>query len=144
MAAFAGPVLGFGCNTGHTTFRNVRATGEFVINVPGVELADRAWAMLESHGDERVARSRLTLGRARTVAAPVIQESAAYLECRLLQHVEFDGGETFIFGTITALAVDGRAMGDDPATAYAAIAPFFFVEDGWYAPLARARRVGDG
>ena len=34
MAAFAGPIVGFGCNVEHGTYRNIESTGEFVINVP--------------------------------------------------------------------------------------------------------------
>lgn len=141
MAAFSGPVLGFGCNTAHATFRNILATGEFVINVPGASMADIAWAMLDSHGAERIARSGLTLGRGRTVAAPVVLECAAHMECRLVEWLEFEGGECFVFGTISALAVDRAALGVEMAAAYGAIAPFFFVEDDWYAPLGRPRRV---
>jgi len=141
MAAFSGPVIGFGCNTAHATFTNISSTAEYVINVPGVSLAERVWQMLESHGDERLTRSGLTLGSARTVAAPVILDCAAYLECRLRDVVEFDAGEVFVFGTIAAVAVDEGAVEGDAGAASAAIAPFFFVQDGWYAPLGRARRV---
>jgi flavin reductase (DIM6/NTAB) family NADH-FMN oxidoreductase RutF len=141
MAAFAGPVLGFGCNTTHATLRNLVATREFVVNVPGVALVERVWQMLDSHGADRVARSGLTLGSAQTVAAPVVLECAAYAECRLRNIVEFEGGEVFVFGTLTAIGVDSAARRGDPADRHAALAPFFFVEDGWYAPLGTARSV---
>jgi flavin reductase (DIM6/NTAB) family NADH-FMN oxidoreductase RutF len=61
MMAFGGPVLGFGCHRSHAMARNAETVREFVVNFPSEALAERIWAMPESHGAERIARSGLSL-----------------------------------------------------------------------------------
>jgi flavin reductase (DIM6/NTAB) family NADH-FMN oxidoreductase RutF len=144
MAAFAGPVVGFGCSTTHRTARNVAATGEFVVNVPDAGLAARIWAMLGSHGGERIERSGLTLAAASRVAPPVVLECRAQLECRHRQTVTFDGDEVFVFGTVLRVAVAEPAhTAATPADRYRALGPVFFLEEGWCAALGAARPVGE-
>lgn len=141
MVSFTGPVLGFGCNVGHRTYRNVEATGEFVVNVPGSSLAASTWGMLTAA--DRLAE--LTLAPARTVAAPVVEQCSAYLECRHERTVGLAAGEVFVLGTVTAVAVaEASVAAADPADRYATLDPFFFLEGGWYAPAGRARRVPSG
>jgi len=36
-------IVGFGCNVNHDTSKNILSTGEFVINIPGAELAKKIW-----------------------------------------------------------------------------------------------------
>ncbi|MCL2464318.1 MAG: flavin reductase family protein [Micrococcales bacterium] len=138
MVSFTGPILGFGCRLRHRTYRNVAATGEFVVNVPGSSSADDVWSIPEA-GDRLTG---LTLVPARTVAPPVIEECPAHLECRHERTVELPGGEVFVLGTVTAVAVDEAAVAtEDIARRYAALDLFVFLEDGWHAALGRATRV---
>lgn len=143
MAAFTGPILGFGCNTAHRTYRNIEATGEFVVNVPDSSLAEGTWAMLGAA--DRLASAGLTLAPGRTVAAPIIEQCPAHLECRLERTVEFAGGEVFVFGRIMAVAVDESLVEQaDPADRYAALDPFFFLENSRYATMGGVRQVSTG
>lgn len=141
MVAFAGPRLGFGCNLAHRTAQNVQATGEFVVNVPGVELAEAIWGMLDT--TDRLAGAGLTTTPGGTVAVPGIAECAAHLECGLDRVVEFPGGEVFVLGIVRRVDVGERCLtSGDVADRYAALGtPFFFLESGWCAPLGPARHV---
>jgi flavin reductase (DIM6/NTAB) family NADH-FMN oxidoreductase RutF len=143
MVSFSGPLLGFGCNTSHRTHQNIEATGEFVVNVPDASLAERAWSMITA--TDRLAHAALTPGPARTVAAPTLEQCPAHLECRHERTLRLAGDEVFIIGTITAAAMDEACRAPaDPADRYAALNPFFFLENGWYATAGPARRASRG
>jgi flavin reductase (DIM6/NTAB) family NADH-FMN oxidoreductase RutF len=83
MVAFAGPIVAFGCNVNHATYRNVVATNEFVLNVLPELLAERTWALSDLHGRQRVRECGLTLAPAQKVRAPLVDDCPAHLECQL-------------------------------------------------------------
>lgn len=145
MVAFGPPpILMFGCNRSHATARNVLATGEFVVNVPGVDLSATAWAVGSDHatpGVDRFDRHGLSTVAAEVVAPPRVAECHAHLECKL-DRIESWGEEVGIFGQIVAGSIDRWALGGDEAARYGSLSPFFFLESGWLAPLGWARRVG--
>jgi flavin reductase (DIM6/NTAB) family NADH-FMN oxidoreductase RutF len=131
MAALAGPVVAFGCNVTHTTYRNVEQTREFVLNAVPAPLADRIWMLSEVHGDERLGASGLTLAPARAVRPPLVAECSAHLECTL-DSVKQYGDEVLIFGCIVAASAEET---------YDALAPVFYLEDGTYAALGAPQHV---
>ncbi len=141
MVAFGGPVLGFGCNLDHRTYHNLRATGEFVVNVPDETLAPRIWDLIELHGSERIDESGLELLPASTVRAPLVGECRGHLECRYLCDEVFEGGEVFVFGTVVAADIDEACTVGDAGTRYRRLGPLFFLETGLYAGLGTPRRV---
>jgi len=141
VAAFTGPVLGFGCTEEHRTCRNIRATGQFTVNIPGVDLADAIWRMPDA--DDRFADAGLRTTPGKTITVPAIRECHAHLECQLDQIAEFAEGEVFIFGTVKLVEVKKTALTPaDTASRYASLGtPLFFLEDDWYAPLGEPHRV---
>ena len=142
-AAFAGPIVAFGCTDAHATLRNAEAQGEFVVNVVPAELADTVWAMADDHGAERLARSGLALVPARRVAPPLVAQCTAHLEC-VLEEVRRFGPEAFVFGRVVAASIDADCLAGEPAERYRRLRPVFFLEPGWYAPLGEARPVARG
>jgi len=140
VAAFTGPVLGFGCSEQHQTCRNIEATRQFTINVPSVELAGAIWGMPDV--SDRFTHSGLTTQPGKTVSVPSITQSIAHFECGLDRIVEFSEGEVFIFGVVRLAEVARRALvPDSPSERYPALGtPFFFLEDGWLAPLGQPRQ----
>jgi flavin reductase (DIM6/NTAB) family NADH-FMN oxidoreductase RutF len=140
MAAFGGPVVAFGCHVSHATYRNAAATGQFVVNVPPVELAERVWELPERHGAERLAHAGFTLLPAATVRPPLVGECRAHLECALDDVKHYDA-EVFVFGRIVAMSVDEELLDGDAAERYARLRPFFFLEKGVYGALDGARSV---
>jgi flavin reductase (DIM6/NTAB) family NADH-FMN oxidoreductase RutF/uncharacterized protein YciI len=141
MMAFGGPVLGFGCHRSHATARNAETSREFVVNFPPEALAERIWAMPESHGTERIVRSGLSLQPARTVAPPLIAECKAHLECTL-ESITRLGAEVVIFGRIAAAAIDEDCLSFPLADQYFRLRPVFFLEEGVYGSIDAAKRIG--
>jgi len=78
-------MFAFYCGTFHHTGRNVLRDGEFVVNVPGAEIGDRAVRTARSYDDgvDEIAASGLTAISSTVVAPPRIEECKAHLECTL-------------------------------------------------------------
>jgi flavin reductase (DIM6/NTAB) family NADH-FMN oxidoreductase RutF/uncharacterized protein YciI len=141
LAAFEGPVVGFGCTEEHLTLRNVEATGEFVINLPSERLAERIWELIRHAGEERIRAAGLTLARAHTVSPPVVEECPAHLECTLVQVTRF-GAEAFVFGRVEAAAIDEECLEGTSEEQYFRLRPLFFLEGGTYGSIDAAKHVG--
>lgn len=138
MMALEPPVLALGCNAGHWTARNILRGGEFVVNVPGAELAETVWACHALPHPRPVEAAGLTAIPALSVTPPRIEECRAHLECVLDRHVAY-GEELVLFGRIVAGSLDKAALdGGDP---YEYLRTFVFLENGTYGVVERARRV---
>jgi flavin reductase (DIM6/NTAB) family NADH-FMN oxidoreductase RutF len=135
----AGPsLLALGCNRGHWTARNILRTGEFVINVPGAELADTVWRSHLLPHPRTVQDAGLTPVPAVKVAPPLIEECKAHLECVLVDHLAF-GEELIILARIVAVSVDRAAS--DGADPYAYLRMLVFLEEGTFGVIERGHRV---
>ena len=146
VVAFGGPTFGFGCNRDHQTLRNIEATGEFVVNVPGQDLAALIWPMAGQEAAQRLEAAGLETEAGQTVGVPHLSACPAHLECRLDRVLDFEGGEVFVLGTVTRVAVDERCS---PQAApgveqrYAALGtPIFYLEGSYYAPVGAPRTLG--
>jgi flavin reductase (DIM6/NTAB) family NADH-FMN oxidoreductase RutF len=142
MVAAREPVLGFGCNVAHATYRNAKDTGSFVVNALPASEAERAWSLLDVHGAERLRASGLTLVPAQRVAAPLVAECRAHLECEL-DDVKYYDDEVFLFGRVVAASIDDECRAGEAAQQYERLRPVFFLEDGLYGELGPVRRIGD-
>jgi len=140
MVAFAGPIIAFGCNTNHQTYRNVLVTREFVVNIPGEPLVERVWALIQSQGAERIRRSGFTFQSAQKVRPPLVVECHAHLECEL-ETIRRDDPEVLIFGKVVAASLDSAIVTGELADQYAALRPVFFLEDGVFGSIDTAKRI---
>lgn len=140
MAAFAGPVIALGCNVEHSTYQNIAATGQFVINIPGEPLAERIYALIRSHGKERIQQSGFTLMPAQKVKPPIVEECRAHLECEL-ESIKQYGDEVVIFGKIVAASIDEECLLGEQPEQYFSLRPIFFLEENTYGSIDTAKRV---
>ncbi|MDO8691987.1 MAG: flavin reductase [Dehalococcoidia bacterium] len=141
VAAAAGGVIAFRCNVEHTTYRNIAAQGEFVVNIPGEPLAERVWSLSETHGGERLKQAGLTLIPAQVVAAPIVEECRAHLECRLDDSKQF-GSEVVVFGKVVSASIDGDCLEGTAPERYFGLRPVFSLEKGVYGTLDGAKWIG--
>ncbi len=81
----------------HLTAKNIRETGEFVINIPGVRLLRTVWYVGTKSGKkvDKTQVKGITYVPSKKVGAPRVKESMGHLECRVRQTL--DTGETFSF-----------------------------------------------
>jgi len=135
MMAFDPPIVALGCNLKHWTARNILERGEFVINVPGVELVQAVWKSSELPHPRPVEAAGLTPVPAVKVKPPRIAECKAHLECALDRHLSY-GDEVVLLGRILAVSVDRQAyQARDP---YEYLRLLVYLEDGAYGVIGRA------
>ena len=98
------------------TLKNIRRTGEFVVNLAdeGTANAMHASAAEIPEGESEFSRAGLTPTPARMVKHPRIAEAAASLECRVERRLEFGPEREMVVGEI--LLVHAREGIIDPAT----------------------------
>jgi flavin reductase (DIM6/NTAB) family NADH-FMN oxidoreductase RutF len=85
----------------------IRDTGEFVINLPG---ADLAWAVdwcgvVSGRGVDKFAGAKLTPAPAREVHAPIVAECSLAMECRVRQ-VLTPGSHTVFLAEVVAVQAE--------------------------------------
>ena len=95
------------------SLRNIRDTGEFVINVVSEELLD---PMVKTAGEYPPEIDEFTLAGlatrpSRVVKPPAVAESPAHLECRLERELTLGNG-TFVIGEVVAIDVDDTMFTD--------------------------------
>ncbi|GGG53966.1 flavin reductase [Kocuria dechangensis] len=96
------------------SLRNIRATGEFVVNLAPAELFEQINATSTDYPAEISEFDAVGLTRepSLTVAAPRVAESPAAIECRLFRDPLQIGDGFLVFGEVTHVAVAEEAMGE--------------------------------
>jgi flavin reductase (DIM6/NTAB) family NADH-FMN oxidoreductase RutF/predicted enzyme related to lactoylglutathione lyase len=136
-------IVVFGCRAEYRTAANVLATSEFVLNVPGDDLVATSWVIgLDPAGTgiDRFDRNGLTRMESLAVMPPRIAECRAHIECRVRETRAF-GTDLAVFGEVVAVSLDRHLHEEDKALAYRDLAPFFFLDMGFTAPMGAARPV---
>ncbi|ACJ00066.1 flavin reductase family protein [Rhodospirillum centenum] len=89
------------------TGANIRETGEFVVNLVSEAMAGamNVCAIPFPPGEDELRRAGLTPVPAACVRPPLIAESPASFECRLMQAVDLGGGGTLNIGRIVSLHI---------------------------------------
>jgi len=93
------------------TLANVEATGEFSVNIVNedvMEAMNQTSGSYESHVDE-FSVAGLTAVPGERIAAPMVAEAPANLECRLSAIIPLgrdDGGATVVFGEVLSFHVE--------------------------------------
>jgi flavin reductase (DIM6/NTAB) family NADH-FMN oxidoreductase RutF len=138
MVASDPPHVAFNCNREHWTAQNVLRSREFVVNIPGVELADKVWQVSGLPHPRPVETAGFTVLPASRVKPPRIAECRAHLECKLVDHKDF-GQEVWLLGRVVAASADSDVAGaTDP---YAVMRSFVYLAPGTYGVIGRARRA---
>jgi flavin reductase (DIM6/NTAB) family NADH-FMN oxidoreductase RutF len=118
------PIVQFTSVTEKDTLRNVRATGEFVVNVANRPLLDavNASSARFSHDVDEAAALGLEMEPSSHVAPPRVADSPASIECRLHSTLDL-GDSTVVFGEVVALTVADVALESDGLPGMAALQP---------------------
>lgn len=100
------------------TLRNIRETGEFVINIVSYEMAERVNKASASYayGEDEFDHTGFTRVASSIVAPPRVAESPASLECRVFQVVPHGSGPlhaTWVIGEVLVLHIDDAMLGED-------------------------------
>jgi len=136
-------IVGFGCNVNHDTSKNILSTGEFVINIPGAELAKKIWKASESKGQDskEIEKVGLTPIKSVKITTPRIAECKAHLECSLDWTKKY-GEEIIIFGKVLLASIDKKAVEGTLEERYKYLKLMAYLDDGAYGVIKTAQRIG--
>jgi flavin reductase (DIM6/NTAB) family NADH-FMN oxidoreductase RutF len=138
MVASDPPHLAFNCNRGHWTAQNVLRSREFVVNIPGAELAEKVWRVSALPHPRSVESAGFTALPANRVQPPRVAECRAHLECKLVEHKDF-GEEVWLLGRIVAASVDPEvARAKDP---FAVMRSFAYIGPQTFGIIGGANRI---
>jgi flavin reductase (DIM6/NTAB) family NADH-FMN oxidoreductase RutF len=108
------PVVHFTSTGEKDSLRNVRTTGEFVVNVVTVELAEQMNLTSADlpPGEDEFTWAGLDAAASKLVAAPRVALARAALECRVHSEITIGSG-TMVFGSVVHVTVDDDLLEDD-------------------------------
>ncbi len=106
MMDFEPPLVGCIVSANNLSFKALAATGECVIAIPALKIADKAVAIGNCSGrdTDKFEAFRLTKAKAKEVAAPLIVECLANLECRVKDRQLVATYNLFILDVVRAWA----------------------------------------
>lgn len=135
-------IVGFGCNLRQSTAKNILSTGEFVINIPGAELAKKILNVseMETEGNKQIEKVGLTPVKSAKLSTPRIAECKAHLECSLDWTKKY-GDQVVIFGRVLLASVDKKAVEADLGQRYKYLKLFADLDDGVYGVIKEAKKV---
>ena len=135
-------IIGFGYNTKNLTAKNILSTGEFIINIPGTELAKKIWkiAEIEPTGDKEIKEAGLTPVKSVKLTTPRIAECKAHLECSLDWTKKY-GEDMVIFGRVLLASVDKKVVEADLLERYKHLKLFAHLDNGLYGVIKEAKKL---
>jgi len=135
-------IVGFGCNVNHDTSKNILTTGEFVINIPGAELAKKIWKASESKGQDskEIEKVGLTSIKSVKIATPRIAECKAHLECSLDWTKKY-GEEIIIFGKVLLASIDKKALEGTLEERYKYLKLMTYLDEGAYGIIKTVNKI---
>lgn len=135
-------IIGFGCNMNHDTAKNILSTGEFVVNIPGAELAKKIWQAAELKGTHKneIQKVGLTPIKSKKISSPRIAECKAHLECALDWTKKY-GDEVVIFGRVLLASIDKKAAKGKLEERYKYLKLITHLDENLYGVIKEAKRV---
>lgn len=114
VASAEPPMVSFTSVSTKDTLRNIRATGEFVVNLAPRGLAEQVNLTSTNfpHGVDELAEAGLTAAPSVLVAPPRVGESPVAIECVADGERSF-GRSTVVFGRVVHLSVDRAVLAAD-------------------------------
>ena len=135
-------IVGFGCNTNTLTAKNILSTGEFIINIPGAELAKKVWKIIETEPTTDTVIKKLGLNPVKSVklSTPRIAECKAHLECSLDWTKKY-GEDMVIFGRVLLASVDKDVVDATSEERYKYLKLFAQLDNGLYGIIKEAKKL---
>lgn len=95
------PLIAFASHPGHETAKNILKTGDFVVNIPSLDVLKELWICADDipEGVSEIETAKLTEERSNKVKSPKIKECFAHYECKLAGHYK-TGDHLLIVGEI--------------------------------------------
>jgi len=108
------PLMAFGVGKTKDTYRNVKETGEFVINVPGENLLKKLMITSKRYPPEinELVEADLQELPGKTVQCVRIEECKIHLEC-CVEWIKEAGDHYVVLGKVVSATIDKKCVTDD-------------------------------
>jgi flavin reductase (DIM6/NTAB) family NADH-FMN oxidoreductase RutF len=105
-------MYGFCCEVEHDTWRNIRANGEFVVNLVGASFGDLMEPLSRGlpYEQSEILECGLTEGASKKVKPPRIEEAYGWMECRMTSYEELSPRAVWIFGEVLVSEIREDAL----------------------------------
>lgn len=114
------------------SYRLIKMTPEFVVNIPTLDLLDQAWVCGQMTGSkvDKFAKTGLTPIPAQKVGPPRIKECVAHLECKVWREISV-GSHYLIIGEVVAASVNEEVYNWGPPRGFSLdrMKPLLFLQD---------------
>ncbi len=79
------PMIAFASDPDHHTISNIRETGDFAVNIPGVDMLNQLWTCGEDfpEGVSEIKKAHLTEKKSKKIKSPKVAEAPAYIQTEL-------------------------------------------------------------
>lgn len=136
------PIVGFGCNINHLTAKNILSTGEFVVNIPGEEIAPKIWksAELDQPDPEKIKKAGLSPIKSTKISTPRIAECKAHLECSLDWTKKYRQ-DIVIFGKVLLAAIDKEALEKESDERYKYFKLLAYLDEKTFGVIRAAKKI---
>ncbi len=108
------PLIAIESGKGHFSYDFIARTGEFGLNVPTLDIAEKVLAAGKISGaavDDKFAHVGLTRQPPTAIKAPLVAEAVASLECRVCQVVDL-GASSLLIAQVVDATADPAAFKD--------------------------------
>lgn len=111
--SFKPPMVAISVGLQRYSHQLIESVGEFVVNVPSLDLAKQAFIIGSRSGRDvdKFKLMRLTLEKARKVKPPIIKEALAHLECKVVGKLR-SGDHTIFVGDVLEAYVEAEVFKD--------------------------------
>lgn len=107
------PLIAFASVTSHHTYKNIKETGEFVVNIPNEDILKELWITAEKFPEDvnEVEKAGLTQIPSKKVTPPKIEECIASIECKV-KWIKKAGDHDIIVGESVQVEVEENTLKD--------------------------------
>lgn len=107
------PLIAFASVTSHHTYKNIKETGEFVVNIPNEDILKELWITAEKFPEDvnEIEKAGLTQIPSKKVTPPKIEECIASIECKV-KWIKKAGDHDIIVGESVQVEVQENTLKD--------------------------------
>lgn len=129
------PLVALGIRPRRYSYNLIKKSGEFVINIPCVDIARKvdACGFCSGRDTDKFRRFNLTPVAASIVSPPLIKECPVNLECKL-RHFLSLGSHCLFIGEIVAVQADQEFILADGEIDYSRLKPLYLRHDDYCGP----------
>lgn len=137
------PMVSISVRPGRHSYHMIEETGEFVINLTTKELAFATdyCGVVSGRDVDKFAKLGLTPLQGKVVKAPLIEESAVNIECRVKQKIALGTHDMFL-ADVVAVTVDEKYMNEKDSFDLQAADPIVYSHGGYYTLDKEVGRFG--